>query len=183
MAPKKTKPPRRGRPPIPEEARRSKNLTFRVRATLQENLARAAHASGRSVSEEIEHRLERSFLGERHLIQALEMTYGSTLAGLLLTFGDVVRYAAQGEGGDWADDAVRYARATTAINAVLDAFRPEGEFPPQKEIVAITKWVLVNLKKRTESTELEAQKRSLLGPLLERVKLARMTETGDIFYE
>jgi hypothetical protein len=50
-----------GRPPKRKGERLSKNRTFRVRGTLDQQLADAADEAGRSVSEEIEHRLENSF--------------------------------------------------------------------------------------------------------------------------
>jgi hypothetical protein len=52
---------RRGRPALPEAERRSRNLTFRSRRNLRKKLQEAAAANGRSVSEEIEWRLDRSF--------------------------------------------------------------------------------------------------------------------------
>src|SRR5262249_60037015 len=51
---------RPGRPAKPEDQRRSRNLTFRVRGDLHERLQTAA-AGERSISEEIERRLEQSF--------------------------------------------------------------------------------------------------------------------------
>jgi hypothetical protein len=53
--------PSRGRPPRHQGERLSKNRTFRVRGSLDEKLHTAATASGRSVSEEIEFRLDQSF--------------------------------------------------------------------------------------------------------------------------
>jgi predicted HicB family RNase H-like nuclease len=50
-----------GRPPRHKGERLSKNRTFRVRGGLDEQLRAAADASGRSVSEEIEYRLQESF--------------------------------------------------------------------------------------------------------------------------
>jgi hypothetical protein len=50
-----------GRPPKHEGELLSKNRTFRVRGTLDEQLEAAAQKAGRSVSEEIERRLEKSF--------------------------------------------------------------------------------------------------------------------------
>ena len=50
-----------GRPPKRKGERLSKNRTFRVRGILDEYLKGRAGESGRSVSEEIEARLERSF--------------------------------------------------------------------------------------------------------------------------
>ena len=52
---------RPGRPPKPETERKSRNFTFRSRGSLDAQLKEAARQSGRSVSEEIEFRLERSF--------------------------------------------------------------------------------------------------------------------------
>lgn len=53
--------PPRGRPPRHQGERLSKNRTFRVRGGLDEKLQAAAAVSGRSVSEEIEFRLDQSF--------------------------------------------------------------------------------------------------------------------------
>ena len=53
--------PPRGRPPRHQGERLSKNRTFRVRGDLDEKLQAAAVVSGRSVSEEIEFRLDQSF--------------------------------------------------------------------------------------------------------------------------
>jgi hypothetical protein len=59
MAAKKSKP--RGRPPLPPGEKRAKNFTFRSRGNMHDRLSKAAARSGRSLSEEIEHRLDRSF--------------------------------------------------------------------------------------------------------------------------
>lgn len=59
----------RGRPRIHAAGTRM-NFTFRVRDELRAKLRSAAEANGRSVSEEIESRLELSFHGEE-LIEAL----------------------------------------------------------------------------------------------------------------
>src|SRR5258707_6025017 len=56
-----TKKAKRGRPPRHEGETLSKNRTFRVRGELDEQLQAAAAKSKRSVSEEIEYRLSRSF--------------------------------------------------------------------------------------------------------------------------
>src|SRR5947209_2482456 len=50
-----------GRPPKPAKERKSVNFTFRSRGELREQLRRAAEVSGRSISEEIEYRLDQSF--------------------------------------------------------------------------------------------------------------------------
>jgi hypothetical protein len=53
-----------GRPPKHQGERLSKNRTFRVRGTLDEQLEAAAQKTGRSVSEEIERRLADTFRTE-----------------------------------------------------------------------------------------------------------------------
>ncbi len=62
MARKKS--PKMGRPPRHAGERLSKNRTFRIRGELDAKLQEAASKTGRSVSEEIEYRLEQSFQKE-----------------------------------------------------------------------------------------------------------------------
>ena len=53
-----------GRPPKPAKDRRSVNFTFRSRGELRDLLRNSAGPAGRSISEEIEHRLFQSFQKE-----------------------------------------------------------------------------------------------------------------------
>lgn len=53
-----------GRPPRDKEAPLNKSQTFRLTAALDKKLRDAAAESGRSVSEEIQFRLQESFLDE-----------------------------------------------------------------------------------------------------------------------
>jgi hypothetical protein len=57
----------RGGQPKPASLRKRHNQTFRIRDQLKTKLATAAEANRRSVSEEIEHRLELSFVYEATL--------------------------------------------------------------------------------------------------------------------
>jgi hypothetical protein len=54
-------PRKRGRPAKPADERKGQNLTFRTRADFRARLEQAAAKSERSVSEEVELRVERSF--------------------------------------------------------------------------------------------------------------------------
>ena len=67
-----------GRPPRHEGERLSKSRTFRVRPHLDELLITAAAKAGRSVSEEIEYRLDRSFYED-----ALPARMAETMAPLV----------------------------------------------------------------------------------------------------
>lgn len=76
-------PRKRGRPPVPAADRKDGNLTFRTRAGLREKLAEAAEAADRSISEEIERRLERSFEADERrkaaaakTLDAIELSFG-----------------------------------------------------------------------------------------------------------
>ena len=59
-----TKRKRIGRPPKPAKERKTVNFTFRSRGDMRQKLQDAAAPYGRSISEEIERRLEQSFRDE-----------------------------------------------------------------------------------------------------------------------
>ena len=61
----------RGRPPKAEGERKGRNLTFRVRENLRARLQQAADVSGRSISEEIESRVEATFRSQDALVREL----------------------------------------------------------------------------------------------------------------
>jgi hypothetical protein len=77
---------KRGRPALGPAERKSAILKFRARDDLVERMREAAGKTGRSVSEEIEHRLNRSFQTEDALTSALggaafrDMTLGVVTA-------------------------------------------------------------------------------------------------------
>ncbi len=60
----KKQPRKRGRPAKPPSQRKRNNVTTRMRDQLKERLEGEARPSDRSLSEEIEFRLERSFLDD-----------------------------------------------------------------------------------------------------------------------
>ena len=74
----------RGRPPLaPGKAKRA-SFNTRLRPSLKVVLEAAATQQGRSLSEEIEFRLERSLDDQRLLVEALELGFGRQVAGLML---------------------------------------------------------------------------------------------------
>src|SRR4051794_16631558 len=78
---------RPGRPARELEPGERVPMSFRVRPELKRRMDAAAAESGRSVAQEIELRLERSFEREALLLEVLELRYGSPLAGLLMAMG------------------------------------------------------------------------------------------------
>lgn len=131
--------PRRGRPFLGDAAKRA-SFNTRLRGDLKARLDAAAKDAGRSLSEEIEHRLETSITAEQHLDQALELWLGPTLCGLVLIVAKAMRdtgmyvgFASTGtlEGSaNWPRDPAAYDEAVKAAIAVLEHYRPEGEIVP-----------------------------------------------------
>lgn len=131
---------RRGRPTTAGVQGQKSTLSIRASAGLKEQLDEASKAAGRSLSQEAELRLEHSFRNQRILIDALALTYGRVVAGLLLEAGDLlveagrtVGFKATGtlEGAEnWLAHPLAYNEAITALGAILDASRPPGEIVP-----------------------------------------------------
>ena len=92
---KGTQPKRRprGRPALPAEEVKRHPVGFRTTAALKDQLEKAAKASGRSVAQEVEFRLEGSFRNEALLGEAMTLTFGRWLAGLLALLGKTMRHA------------------------------------------------------------------------------------------
>jgi hypothetical protein len=109
--------PKRGRPPRHPNERLRKNRTFRIRARLDELLEEAAAKAGRSTSEEIEHRLEVSFLDERQNAHMLGTDVG---AHILRTLRAAM--ILEGVTPDWDGDPAKAERFRTIANAVIVAF-------------------------------------------------------------
>src|SRR5262245_28606922 len=86
-----------GRPPKSEEDRKAVNFTFRSRGQMRERLQAAAAASGRSISEEIERRLEGSFLGE-------ELYGGPRLSAVFRALAAHIAIAKAQTGDNWEEN-------------------------------------------------------------------------------
>jgi hypothetical protein len=106
--------PKRGRPPRHKGEVLRKNRTFRIRARLDELLEEAAAKAGRSISEEIEHRLELSFWEDR---VAAARTGSDVGAELLRMFYSVM--VLEGVHPDWTGDPVRAENFRVAMNAII----------------------------------------------------------------
>jgi hypothetical protein len=117
MAKVKKKPP--GRPALPARERKTANLTFRVRGDLRERLPKAADAAGRSVSEEVERRVQASFTNEEVLgvfgvdseVQALSRPITIDLGTLRL------------QGVSWREHT---ADVRAGISLIIDAVSASG---------------------------------------------------------
>jgi hypothetical protein len=183
---------KRGGPPKrkPKDGERVA-LSLRMTPALKRRLDAAAEKGGRSLSQEAEVRLERSFDHQDLLSEVLTIAYGKELAGVLKFLGDTMLFADsyyQAESnrdrppipgasykGAWAPSPDGYDQCVQAALAVLEAMRPAGA-PNTKsnagiEVAsAITKAVRGDPNAPANPfTEDAATIRSLLGPIAERM--------------
>jgi hypothetical protein len=102
-----------GRPPKHEGERLSKNRTFRVRGTLDEQLEAAAQKAGRSVSEEIERRLDDSF-------KRIEELYGGPhLSATFRILADNLALVKAKFGERWAESDSALSQLAQAFATVI----------------------------------------------------------------
>jgi hypothetical protein len=126
--------PRRGRPPKPEHERRRANLTFRIRDDVRYRLAVYAVQAGRSISEEIERRLEQSLneelilygVGDPAALRQALFTIALVLSGLERQTG---RKAFGPDGDPWLHE-----QAWKALSIWFAATRPPGEAQPPAKL-------------------------------------------------
>jgi len=126
-----------GRPTKEPEAGERVPLGLRVTATLKRQLDSAAEMSGRSQSQEAEFRLERSFAEQHSMIEALELTFGRDLAGVLLMIGHAMHDTGRDVGftetgtlegsQNWLRIAPAFDQASKAAERILQRLRPAGE--------------------------------------------------------
>jgi hypothetical protein len=106
-------------------------MSMRLAPKLREDLVAETVISGRSLTEEIELRLARSFHNQAALQEALENAYGAQGAALLMLLGRIIRSAPGGYKlsveADWLSDINAFDRAATGIVFALEALRPLGD--------------------------------------------------------
>ena len=121
-ASKTTRKRKRGRPPLPRTEGKRSAIGLRATAELRKRLEEAAKASGRSLSQEAELRLERTFLQE-------EIEHAS--------FGGPARYRLMKwlafslglvedvTGKSWEKDRETFKTGLAAITAILERLTPK----------------------------------------------------------
>lgn len=119
----------RGRPAKAAGEKKVANLTFRVRPQMRDDLTAAAEASGRSVSEEVEYRLARSFDHEDIISQFIRATFGRNANYMLVRIMAGVLSRLDAElGGDWWETDRGRVAAYIAFDDLTKAWiRPPGE--------------------------------------------------------
>ena len=125
---------RRGRPSKIAKGSKKKTLGIRASVGLANRLLAAAETNDRSLSQEAELRLERSFDREELLPELMEQAFGPGVAGLLLLLGRVMPEVGRSvnvqkhglEGPHWMADPDAFAEALAAALEIIEEFRPQG---------------------------------------------------------
>ena len=112
---------RRGRPPRGPYANKRKTLSTRITSTLRTRLEEAAEESGRSLSQEIEFRLEQSFADDQAKHEAFG---GKHVYALMRLLGSAVSLIETGTGRKWRDDLVTYHQVKATIDKLLYGLGP-----------------------------------------------------------
>ena len=126
-------------------------LNMRTTKAIRDKLEKAAAASGRSLAQEVELRLEQSFFSQELMIGGLELAYGRQLAGVLLLLGEAIQLSCKNSIAlmiltrpgasdftkdfpfptNWIDTPVVFDEALLCVITILRALRPS----PQVELI------------------------------------------------
>lgn len=117
-------------------------LNMRTTFDVRQRLETEAAASGRSLTQEAEMRIERSFLDQKNSLEALDLTFGRDLAGILHILGEAMKLSGQQaaflatrtlDGSqNWLENAYAFAQVRNAALSVIDRLKPVGDpTPPQ----------------------------------------------------
>jgi hypothetical protein len=89
------------------------------------------------LSEEVEYRLEQAFRDQKLMVEALALTYGQELAGILFEIAEAMKAAGQSAGfratrslegwQNWFDDPYAFSQAAQAAAEVVDRNKPDGQ--------------------------------------------------------
>jgi hypothetical protein len=123
----------RGQPPRGPYAGKSSVIAWRVRPETRVDIERAAKANGRSMSQEVEHRLKRSFAEDTDIIQIFGGERNYAVMRLVASIIESIRPASASK-TDWLDDPALFDRALEGISAVLAQIRPKGRHPSKKNL-------------------------------------------------
>jgi len=114
----------KGPAPRGEYVGKSSVFSTRIRPDLRQKLEQGAKKSGRSLSQEIEHRLRRSFVEDEKIAER----FGDRKTFLLLELmAKAIQFKdADGQPGRWLESPDDFEIAIAAALAVLEAVRPKG---------------------------------------------------------
>jgi hypothetical protein len=120
-----------GRPPKHKGERLSKNRTFRVRGSLDDYLKDSAEKTGRSVSEEIENRLDRSFY-----MDAIIYSIEGPNSHLVYALSTAIAISKAARDLDEKDKTRALQAAAVFIIEIISGLKPAGAAPATASEIA-----------------------------------------------
>lgn len=122
---KKPAKPKMGRPPLPPESRRLASMGFRPTPDLRKRLEVSASANHRSISQEIESRLEQTFVTAD---ASLEVFGDTRTYNVMRTIGSAAAAVSDEVGKSWLEDRDVFHQAEIAIHLILRGLGPLEHF-------------------------------------------------------
>ncbi|CAO4148921.1 Arc family DNA-binding protein [Methylorubrum extorquens] len=178
----------RGRPRLPDDERKGAHLKIRTRGGTRERLEAAAARHGRSVSEEVERRLEESFLREGdapdRLRCEIEAAYSAVQTmreaavggAYFLNVGDLMANALKDTlesfqiddswptVAEWVDNPEIYGRfvqeAQAAVLGSLDKLRAASEVLDDPRLISVSEILSKKNRAKVEAAIAEAERRA-----------------------
>ena len=114
----------KGPAPKGEYVGKSSVFSTRITPDLRKRLKQAAKRSGRSVSQEVENRLRRSFVEDNDIAERFgdRKTYS-----LMRMMADAIHF--EGVNTTWLENPVEFAKAASAAMRILELVSPESTWP------------------------------------------------------
>ena len=119
---KKPSKPKMGRPPLPPGKRLGASMGFRPTPETRERLEKAAKANGRSMSQEIESRLERSFASDDAHMESFGGELNYKVAKAMFAGADALSSI---KGQPWLSDATTFDEVFVCWILFLNQLRPK----------------------------------------------------------
>jgi hypothetical protein len=127
----------RGRRPQGNYKGKGKVLSTRITAELREAIEESSRTNGLSLSQEIEHRLRRSFDEDQSIIKIFGNRRNYAVLRLISSYMAVIHNPTNLE-ASWLDDPFVFAQLAKAIMVMLDQLRPPGDpTPPISSALAL----------------------------------------------
>ena len=123
-----------GRPPLGPDEDKRMVINTRTTKELHEKLTAFAKASGRSLSQEIESRLERSFGEEENLRWAFSAIIGDEeLMRVMILMASIIRSTEEEHGLPWREDPAAREEAALFFKDLLDGKAGKVSQPRQPQ--------------------------------------------------
>ena len=127
----------KGPAPRGEYAGKSSVFSTRIRPDLRQKLEQGAKQSGRSLSQEIEHRLRRSFVEDEKISDAFGDRRTYLIMKMIAMGINLPRMNIEPD-VSWLDDPYYFDLSIGTALSILEAIRPKGEITsPENDIVRL----------------------------------------------